>query len=140
MTGRKAFTLIELLVVISIICVLMAAVRPMLTASTSKAREFECESNLKQIGMAMHAYSQDYGALPEKLDGVDCILQDKNLLSCPKTGHEYCYFKPAPNTSADAVIASCIDPHKVHSGFPHRYGSCYLTLTAGGRVAKISVR
>lgn len=140
MNKRTGFTLIELLVVIAIISVLMAAVRPMLTASASQTREFECQSHLKQIGMALHAYSEDYGAFPDRLDRVDSILQDRSVLQCSKTSREYYYQQPPESADRDTVVASCIDPHKVRSGWPHRYGKCYLALSAGGGVKKVCRR
>ncbi|MCS7253529.1 MAG: DUF1559 domain-containing protein [Armatimonadota bacterium] len=54
------FTLIELLVVIAIIAVLAAILFPVFARAREKARNAVCQSNLKQIGMAVLQYSQDY--------------------------------------------------------------------------------
>ena len=137
MRTTRAFTLIEVLVVIAIIAILMAVVRPMLSNSASKTREFECESNLQQIGMAMHAYAQDYGAFPDKLEDIDPILQDTSLLACSKTSRKYYYKQPTDDSGNDAVIASCVDPKRAHKTWPHRSGECRLELTAGGSVRRI---
>ncbi len=57
---QKAFTLIELLVVIAIIAILAAILFPVFARARENARRSSCQSNLKQIGLGMLQYSQDY--------------------------------------------------------------------------------
>ncbi|BCM88250.1 hypothetical protein IAD21_00077 [Abditibacteriota bacterium] len=60
LTSRKAFTLIELLVVIAIIALLAAILFPAFSSAREAARRASCTSNLRQIGMGMMQYTQDY--------------------------------------------------------------------------------
>ena len=57
---RRAFTLIELLVVIAIIAILAAILFPVFAQAREKARQASCASNLKQMGIAILQYNQDF--------------------------------------------------------------------------------
>jgi prepilin-type N-terminal cleavage/methylation domain-containing protein/prepilin-type processing-associated H-X9-DG protein len=57
---QTGFTLIELLVVIAIIAVLAAILFPVFAQAREKAHETTCASNLRQIGLAVRMYVQDY--------------------------------------------------------------------------------
>ncbi|HCU34131.1 MAG TPA: hypothetical protein DGT21_01425 [Armatimonadetes bacterium] len=57
---RTGFTLIELLVVIAIIAILAAILFPVFARAREKARQSNCLSNQKQIGLAIVMYNQDY--------------------------------------------------------------------------------
>lgn len=59
-TNSRGFTLIELLVVIAIISILAAILFPVFARAREQARRASCQSNLKQIGIAMAMYTQDY--------------------------------------------------------------------------------
>ena len=60
MDKHRAFTLIELLVVIAIIALLMAILMPALSYVRKQARSSVCQSNLRQLCLAMNLYALDH--------------------------------------------------------------------------------
>ncbi|MHC4494929.1 MAG: type II secretion system protein, partial [Planctomycetota bacterium] len=55
--NRRAFTLIELLVVIAIIALLLSILMPVLSYVRKQARSSACQSNLRQLWLAMNLYA-----------------------------------------------------------------------------------
>ncbi len=89
---RAGFTLIELLVVISIIAILAAILFPVFARARENARRASCLSNLKQLGLTIAQYSQDYDErVPPMVNGnyqywpyiVQPYVKSKQIFDCP---------------------------------------------------------
>jgi prepilin-type N-terminal cleavage/methylation domain-containing protein len=86
METRKinAFTLLEILIVMAIISLLAALLLPMLQASRERARKSVCISNLRQIGMVLTTYKDEWDGLYPKEFLADAFTNStKALLHCP---------------------------------------------------------
>lgn len=76
---RRAFTLIELLVVIAVIAILAGILFPVFAQAREKGRQAVCTSNLRNLGLAILLYADDYDERfpplfyepPQSAGGVD---------------------------------------------------------------------
>jgi prepilin-type N-terminal cleavage/methylation domain-containing protein/prepilin-type processing-associated H-X9-DG protein len=129
---RAGFTLIELLVVIAIIAILAAILFPVFARARENARRASCQSNLKQIGLGLFQYKQDYD---EKLpvvaisyftpptgpygwaDAIQPYLKSTQIYQCPSetsastsnfllVGYTDYWINPSAAGLADASFAS----------------------------------
>jgi prepilin-type N-terminal cleavage/methylation domain-containing protein/prepilin-type processing-associated H-X9-DG protein len=109
--SKKGFTLIELLVVIAIIAILAAILFPVFARARENARRAACQSNLKQIGLGVMQYTQDYDELlprhfyagnsvdvdPKWVDVIQPYVKSTQLFTCPSDsqGNRDYVFPPA---------------------------------------------
>lgn len=60
---RKGLTVLELLTSIAVISTLTALVLPAINSARESARRLQCSNNLRQVGLALHTYHDQYGSL-----------------------------------------------------------------------------
>ncbi len=91
---RTAFTLVELLVVIGIIALLISVLLPALQKARQAAYAVQCQSNMRQVGMAMFMYANDNGGVI-----VPAGIKYKNVTGAPENDAN-----PATGATFDTLL------------------------------------
>jgi prepilin-type N-terminal cleavage/methylation domain-containing protein/prepilin-type processing-associated H-X9-DG protein len=121
---KNGFTLIELLVVIAIIAILAAILFPVFARARENARRSSCQSNLKQIGLGLLQYTQDYDEqlastyyypdgvtnaswysnntnVYKWMDAIYPYVKSEQIFDCPSAdtagSYKYTYYKNLPS-------------------------------------------
>ena len=120
----KGFTLIELLVVIAIIAILASILFPVFARARENARRASCQSNEKQLALAIMMYVQDYDETFPMHYGY---IQGGTTYSWPVTLQPYAKSTQVFFCPSDTVhnSGSAINTSNVSYGFNY----AYLTAT-----------
>ena len=102
---KRGFTLIELLVVIAIIAILAAILFPVFARARENARRASCQSNLKQIGLGIMQYTQDYDErlVPSRNNAVNNTTTPWHWLIQPYVKSTQLFACPSNTTTANVV-------------------------------------
>ena len=141
---QRGFTLIELLVVIAIIAILIALLVPAVQKVREAAARTQSINNLKQIGLAVHAYHGAFKYFP--LAFVDYDNNDAPDKTSPLSGERFRRNRSASNSrgpsTADRRQPDPIGQVKTerHPQTGHATGHSAPQLARGRRTQQVPAR
>ncbi|BCM89269.1 hypothetical protein IAD21_01114 [Abditibacteriota bacterium] len=154
--ANRGFTLIELLVVIAIIAILAAILFPVFARARENARKSSCQSNLKQIGLGVMQYTQDYDEkLPARVyftlpnqnswrTVIQPYVKSTQLFACPSnTGNNLSTWgsgaSPEGNSTPDIPRSYSLnaEPNNIGGTPPSDNAGISASLAAVGSVSQV---
>ena len=140
----RGFTLVELLIVIAIIGILLSLLLPAVQAAREAARRVECQSNLRQIGIALHCYHDAVGTYPSGVSWPSRTYWNGHLLPYIERSASYELLDFSQPWSAESNAQACrslirllrcpsstAPQHVTAQGIDGRVPCNYLACTSG---------
>jgi prepilin-type N-terminal cleavage/methylation domain-containing protein/prepilin-type processing-associated H-X9-DG protein len=137
-TAKRGFTLVELLVVIAIIAILIAILLPMVLAVKRHAQQVACQSNLRQLGVAMIIYGQENQYFPTA--HLDMWHSSNNTVTATVEcwpvrlrkilrGNQKAFYCPAQNPECqwtDDMPGGVVRAEEIHTHYGYELGERLL--------------
>ncbi|HEY0110726.1 MAG TPA: DUF1559 domain-containing protein [Fibrella sp.] len=141
--SKRGFTLIELLVVIAIIALLAAILFPVFARARENARKSSCANNLKQIGVGMLQYQQDYdettvpgiidvpGGLVGWVQIIQPYVKSTQSFQCPSDSYR--------GTNNGSLLATPPEPYapRFHSSYALNFDTITPNERSGVAIADV---